>query len=204
MNYSLSMLFPLAAMAMTAVSGGQAKSHQNAIAIFAGGCFWCMEPAFDKLEGVVSTVSGYTGGHIENPTYQQVSAGGTGHAEAVRIEYDQRKVTYERLLEVFWRNIDPTTPDRQFCDHGNQYRSAIFYLDEKQKLAAEASRLALANGRKLPGAIVTQIVAAGAFYPAEEYHQDYYRKNPLRYKYYRFNCGRDKRLKELWGDSVHE
>jgi peptide-methionine (S)-S-oxide reductase len=204
MKSIFSMLLPLTAMSMAAVSGGQASAEPTAIAIFAGGCFWCMEPAFDKLDGVISTVSGYTGGQAKNPTYQQVSAGGTGHAEAVRIEYDPRKVTYERLLTVFWRNIDPTTTDRQFCDHGDQYRSAIFYLDEKQKQAAEASRLALDNGKKLPGAIVTQIVAAGPFYPAEEYHQDYYLKNPLRYKYYRFNCGRDKRLKELWGDSGHE
>jgi peptide-methionine (S)-S-oxide reductase len=204
MKSFFSMLLPVTGMAIAAVSGGRASAEPATIAIFAGGCFWCMEPAFDKLDGVISTVSGYTGGHVKNPAYHQVSAGGTGHAEAVRIEYDPRKVTYERLLTVFWRNIDPTTPGRQFCDYGNQYRSAIFYLDEKQKQAAEASRLALDNGKKLPGAIVTEITAAGQFYPAEERHQDYYLKNPLRYKYYRFNCGRDKRLKELWGDSGHE
>lgn len=204
MKAIFSILLPMTGMVIAAVSGGQASAESKSIAIFAGGCFWCMEPPFDKLDGVISTVSGYTGGDVKNPTYQQVSAGGTGHAEAVRIEYDQSKVTYERLLEVFWRNIDPTTADRQFCDHGHQYRSAIFYLDAKQRQAAEASRLAIENGKKLPGAVVTQIVAAGPFYPAEEYHQDYYLKNPLRYKYYRFQCGRDKRLKELWGDSGHE
>lgn len=195
------MLLPLA---VAASGAGQASASPTATAIFAGGCFWCMEHPFDKLDGVVSTVSGYTGGQVKDPTYQQVSAGGTGHAEAVRIEYDPAKVTYEQLLNVFWRNIDPTTPDRQFCDHGNQYRSAIFYLDEKQRQAAEASRLSLEKGKKLPGAIVTQITPAGTFYPAEDYHQDYYIKNPLRYKYYRFSCGRDKRLKELWGDGGHE
>lgn len=201
MEYILAMLLPLA---VAASGAGQASAGPTAIAIFAGGCFWCMEPSFDKLDGVISTVSGYTGGQVKNPTYEQVSAGGTGHAEAVRIEYDPGKVTYERLLRLFWRNIDPTTPDRQFCDHGYQYRSAIFYLDEKQKQAAEASRLALEKEKKFPGAIVTEVTAAGPFYPAEEYHQDYYIKNPLRYKYYRFNCGRDKRLKELWGESGHE
>lgn len=195
------MLLPIA---MAASGAGQASAGSTATAIFAGGCFWCMEPPFDKLDGVISTVSGYTGGHVKNPTYEEVSAGATGHAEAVRIEYDPAKVTYEQLLNVFWRNIDPTTPDRQFCDHGNQYRSAIFYLDEKQKRAAEASRIAIEKEKKFSGAIVTQITSAGPFYPAEDYHQDYYIKNPLRYKYYRFGCGRDSRLKELWGGGGHE
>lgn len=194
----------MAGMAMATGYGEQADAKSTAVAIFAGGCFWCMEHPFDKLDGVISTTSGYTGGHVKNPTYQQVSAGGTGHAEALQIEYDPRKITYERLLEVFWRNIDPTTPNRQFCDNGPQYRSAIFYLDEKQKQIAEASRLAIEKGKKLPGAIVTEITSAGPFYPAEEYHQDYYLKNPLRYKYYRFQCGRDARLKELWGAGDHE
>lgn len=200
----LAMLLFMAGMAMVTDAGKQADAESTAVAIFAGGCFWCMEHPFDKLDGVTSTTSGYTGGHVKNPTYQQVSAGGTGHAEALQIEYDPRKITYERLLEVFWRNIDPTTPNRQFCDNGPQYRSAIFYLDEKQKQIAEASRLAIERGKKLPGAIVTEITSAGPFYPAEEYHQDYYLKNPLRYKYYRFQCGRDARLRELWGAGDHE
>jgi len=169
-------------------------------ATFAGGCFWCMEPPFDKLDGVVSTVSGYTGGHTERPSYEQVSAGGTGHAEAVQIQFDPAKITYARLLAVFWRNIDPTTLNRQFCDVGDQYRTAIFYHDEEQKRLAEESKRALEQPDRLGTKIVTQIVPAAAFYPAEEYHQNYSEKNPLRYKYYRFSCGRDQRLEELWGD----
>ncbi len=169
-------------------------------ATFAGGCFWCMEPPFDKLDGVVSTVSGYTGGRTEHPSYEQVSAGGTGHAEAVEIQFDPAKITYARLLDVFWRNIDPTTLNRQFCDIGDQYRTAIFYHDDEQKRLAEESKRALEQPDRLGTKIVTQIVSASAFYPAEDYHQDYSTKNPLRYKYYRFSCGRDQRLEELWGD----
>jgi peptide-methionine (S)-S-oxide reductase len=173
-------------------------------ATFAGGCFWCMEGPFDKLEGVVSTTSGYTGGQKRNPTYEEVSAGGTGHAESVRVVYDPAKVGYERLLEVYWHNIDPLARDRQFCDVGNQYRSAIFYHDEEQRRAAEASKAALEASGRLKGPIATQIVPAGDFWPAEEYHQDYYRKNPIRYRFYRTGCGRDARLKELWGaDAGH-
>lgn len=168
-------------------------------ATFAGGCFWCMEPPYDKLDGVISTTSGYIGGHKKNPTYQEVSAGGTGHAEAVEIVYDPSRVSYARLLEVFWRNIDPTTPNRQFCDIGSQYRSAIFYGDAEQKRSAEESRATLEKSKPFTQPIVTQIVAAGVFTPAEAYHQDYYLKNPVRYKFYRYNCGRDKRLEELWG-----
>ena len=172
-------------------------------AIFAGGCFWCMEGPFDVIDGVVSTTSGYTGGSLPNPTYEQVSAGGTGHAESVQVTYDPQRVSYATLLEVFWRNIDPTVADQQFCDHGNQYRTAIFYKNDAQKEAALASRDALARAKPFKGEIKTEIVAAGAFYPAEDYHQDYYRKNPLRYKFYRYNCGRDQRLMELWGGSGH-
>lgn len=168
-------------------------------ATFAGGCFWCMEGPFDGLDGVVSTTSGYTGGAKKNPTYEQVSAGGTGHAEAVQVIYDPKKVTYEKLLYVFWRNIDPTVRDRQFCDHGPQYRSAVFYHDEAQKQAALASKAALEQAKKLPAPIQTEITAASTFYPAEDYHQDYYVKNPIRYKFYRHNCGRDARLEKLWG-----
>lgn len=166
-------------------------------ATFAGGCFWCMEPPFDKLEGVISTISGYTGGTKKNPTYEEVSAGTTGHAEAVEVTYDPKKITYAKLLDVFWHNVDPLTANRQFCDGGNQYRTAIFYHDENQKRLAEESKKAL--GKRFKEPIVTEIVPAKEFYPAEEYHQNYYIKNPLRYKFYRYNCGRDKRLEELWG-----
>ena len=168
-------------------------------ATFAGGCFWCMEEAFEGIEGVVSVTSGYTGGRKANPDYEEVSAGGTGHAEAVEILYDPAKVSYAKLLEVFWRNIDPTTPDRQFCDGGNQYRSAIFYKDETQKRLAEESKQAVERSKPFKGSIVTQIVSASAFYVAEDYHQDFYKKNPIRYKFYKYNCGRAQRLEELWG-----
>lgn len=168
-------------------------------ATFAGGCFWCMEPPFDQLDGVVSTTSGYIGGNTRNPTYEAVSAGGTGHAEAVQIRYDPTRISYARLLEVFWRNIDPTARNRQFCDVGDQYRSAIFYHDAEQRRVAEASLQALAKSKPFSAPIVTEIVAAGAFTPAEAYHQDYYLKNPVRYKFYRYRCGRDQRLEELWG-----
>jgi peptide-methionine (S)-S-oxide reductase len=175
---------------------------KTARAIFAGGCFWCMEGPFDKLDGVISTTSGYTGGTKKDPSYQEVSAGQTGHAEAVEVVYNPAKVTYERLLEVFWRNIDPTTKDAQFCDHGSQYRSGIFYLDDTQKAAAVASRSALDKGKTLKTAIVTEITAATQFYPAEDYHQDYYIRNPVRYRFYRSGCGRDARLNELWGSNA--
>lgn len=168
-------------------------------ATFAGGCFWCMEEAFDKVEGVVSVTSGYTGGNKPNPAYEEVSAGGTGHAEAVEILYDPARVSYAKLLEVFWRNIDPTTPDRQFCDGGNQYRSAIFYQNETQKRLAGESKQAVERTKPFKGPIVTQIVPASAFYVAEDYHQDFYKKNPIRYKFYKYNCGRAQRLEELWG-----
>lgn len=170
-----------------------------ALATFAGGCFWCMEPPFDALDGVHATISGYTGGRVREPTYEQVSTGGTGHAEAVQVLYDPAVVSYEKLLEVFWHNIDPTVKDRQFCDVGNQYRSAIFYHDDEQRLLAERSRARLEREKPFAGPVVTEIAPAAAFWPAEDYHQDYYRKNPLRYKFYRFNCGRDARLEELWG-----
>jgi peptide-methionine (S)-S-oxide reductase len=178
------------------------KEAKLATATFAGGCFWCMEPPFDKLAGVVSTTSGYIGGTKANPTYEEVSEGDTGHAEAVQVVYDPSKVSYAQLLEVFWRNVDPLTPNAQFCDKGSQYRSAIFFHGaEQQKLAEESKRKLEASGRfKQP--IVTELVAATTFYPAEEYHQDYYQKNPLRYRYYRHGCGRDARLKEVWGEDA--
>jgi peptide-methionine (S)-S-oxide reductase len=171
----------------------------TAVATFAGGCFWCMEPPFDKLDGVISTTSGYTGGSRENPTYKEVSRGGTGHAEAVQIVYDPKRVSYEQLLDVFWHNIDPTTAGGQFCDWGDQYRSEIFYHDETQKRMAERSKTALEETQPFKEPVVTEIAAASDFWPAEDYHQDYYQKNPVRYKFYRYGCGRDKRLEELWG-----
>jgi peptide-methionine (S)-S-oxide reductase len=187
----------LAALALPGLAG--AADAALAKATFAGGCFWCMEPPYDKLDGVVSTTSGYIGGRTQNPTYEAVSAGGTGHAEAVEIVYDPAKVSYAKLLDVFWRNIDPTVRNRQFCDVGDQYRSAIFYHDAEQRRLAEASKAALAKSKPFPQPIVTEIVPAGVFTAAEAYHQDYYLKNPVRYKFYRYRCGRDQRLEELWG-----
>jgi peptide-methionine (S)-S-oxide reductase len=189
----------LAVALLLAPAAAQAQGEQRATAIFAGGCFWCMEPPFDKLAGVISTTSGSIGGTTANPTYEQVVRGGTGHAEAVQVVYDPTKITYAKLLEVFWRNVDPHDAGGQFCDRGNSYRTGIFVLDEAQKRAAEDSKKALAASGKLKKPIVTEIVPAGKFYPAEGYHQDYYVKNPVRYKVYRQNCGRDERLREVWG-----
>jgi peptide-methionine (S)-S-oxide reductase len=168
-------------------------------AVFAGGCFWCMEPPFDKLDGVVSTTSGYIGGMLRNPTYEQIGGGRTGHIEAVMVVFDPKRVGYEKLLEVFWRNHDPLTANAQFCDHGTQYRAGIFYLDDEQKRLAEQSKQALVDAKRFNRPIVTEITKATEFWPAEVYHQDYYVKNPIRYKFYRFSCGRDARLEELWG-----
>lgn len=189
------------ATAMTAdhASATTSKKSDTAVAIFAGGCFWCMEPPFDQTPGVISSTSGYTGGRVENPTYEQVSAGATGHAEAVRIEYDPSQVTYAHLLEVFWHNVDPVAVDRQFCDRGSQYRSAIFVSNAEQHELAEESKRKLEASGRFDQPIATQIVNAPTFWPAEDYHQDYYEKNPVRYKYYRYNCGRDQRLDQLWG-----
>ncbi len=189
-------LFITSAFATDAPSSNQ----QNQTAIFAGGCFWCMEPPFDKLDGVISTTSGYTSGDKKNPTYREVSAGNTGHTEAIQVIFDPDKISYTELLDVFWRNIDPVAIDRQFCDAGTQYRSGIYYLNESQEAAAKQSLQQLEKSKPFEGIIATEIVAASTFYPAEEYHQDYYLKNPLRYKYYRYSCGRDKRLAELWGE----
>lgn len=182
-----------------ALSAGGACAAMLDKAVFAGGCFWCMEAPFDQLPGVVSVAAGYTGGHAKNPTYKDVSAGGTGHAEAVQIVYDPSRISYSALLAVFWRNVDPTVTDRQFCDVGHQYRAAIFYNGEEQRRSALQSKAALEKNKPFREPIVTGIVPATEFYPAEEYHQHYYKKNPLRYKYYRNGCERDKRLKELWG-----
>ena len=190
--------FGLAAHAQTQ-SGKPAPKPATAKATFAGGCFWCMEPPYDKLPGVISTTSGYMGGKTKNPTYEAVTTGMTGHTEVVQVEYDPSKVSYAQLLEVFWRNIDPTQKNAQFCDQGSQYRTAIFYHDEAQKKLAEASKAALVKNRPFKGEIVTEVTAAPEFYRAEEYHQDYYKKNPQRYKLYRTGCGRDARLIALWG-----
>ncbi len=184
-------LFVSETKAEAAAQGALAK------ATFAGGCFWCMEPPYDELDGVLSTISGYMGGTKKNPTYEEVSSGRTGHAEVVQVTYDPAKITYSKLLEVFWPNIDPLTPNRQFCDGGSQYRAAIFYHDESQKRLALESKTAVAKRFKEP--VVTEIVPASTFYPAEDYHQDYYKKSPIRYKFYRYGCGRDQRLTELWG-----
>ncbi len=205
--YTLSRFFVTGGLlVMSLVSTAVAAEHgaggeERAIATFAGGCFWCMEPPFDELEGVISTTSGYTGGHKKDPTYKEVSAGGTGHTEAVQIVYNPKRISYAKLLEVFWRNIDPLTKDAQFCDKGSQYRSGIFYHDGEQRRLAEQSKQALEGSKRFRQPIVTEITAASEFYAAEEYHQDYYQKNPLRYKFYRFGCGRDQRLKDLWGQS---
>ena len=178
-----------------------AMAQETETATFAGGCFWCMEHPFDELNGVISTTSGYTGGHKNHPSYAEVSSGTTGHAEAIEIRYNPKRVTYQKLLDVYWRNSDPTTPNRQFCDVGTQYRPAIFYHSEAQKQAAEASKQELMQHKSFDRPIITEITAAGPFWPAEEYHQNYYLKNPIRYKFYRYNCGRDQRLQQLWGEA---
>lgn len=180
-----------------------ASPDQYEKATFAGGCFWCMEPPFDKLDGVISTTSGYTGGQQKDPTYEAVSAGTTGHTEAVQVVYDPKRVSYEQLLKVFWRNIDPTVRDAQFCDHGSQYRTGIFYHDDQQRTLVQHSKEMLDKTKPFKESIVTEIAPASVFYPAEDYHQDFYKKNPVRYKFYRYNCGRDQRLEQLWGDAGH-
>jgi peptide-methionine (S)-S-oxide reductase len=183
-----------------AVLAGSAQAQKQEKAIFAAGCFWCTEEAFEKVPGVVSAVSGYTGGTVKNPSYHDVSSGRTGHAEAVEVTYDPGKVSYEQLLDVFWVNHDPTVKDRQFCDSGSQYRPGIFYLDEQQKRLAEASKAKWEKMKPFKQPIVTEITQAGPFYPAEDYHQDYYKKNPLQYRFYVTGCGRYQRLDSLWGE----
>jgi len=185
----------------TLPSGYAADSSPLAKAYFAGGCFWCMEEVFEKVAGVIETVSGYMGGRVKNPNYEEVSAGRTGHAESVEVRYDPARVTYAQLLETFWRNVDPVTPNAQFCDHGNQYRAVIFYQGDEEKRLAEESKGAIEQSKRFTEPIVTQIVAASEFYPAEDYHQDFYKKNPIRYKYYKYSCGRAQRLETLWDKS---
>lgn len=190
---------PLSLAALLLSLGSHAGQDDSAVAVFAGGCFWCTEADFDKLPGVLETTSGYIGGSIENPTYEEVSSGRTGHIEAVQVRFDPRQTSYAKLLEAFWPTIDPVNGSGQFCDNGPQYRSAIFYQDAEQQRLAEASKSLLAASGRLAQPIATEILAATPFYPAEDYHQDYHTKNPLRYSYYRHGCGRDQRLKELWG-----
>ena len=190
-------------LAMGNATGSQTSEARRAKTTFAAGCFWCVEPPFDKLPGVVSTTSGYTGGHVKDPTYEQVSSGRTGHVEAVEIVYDPTKVTYKALLSAFWLNVDPTDAGGQFCDRGEQYLSAIFYHSEEQRSVAEESKQELDKSKRLPGPVVTEIKPVATFYPAEDYHQDYCNKNPLRYQLYRTGCGRDRVLERLWGKAAH-
>ena len=192
---------PLSLAALLLSLGSHAGQDDSAVAVFAGGCFWCTEADFDKLPGVLATTSGYIGGAIENPTYEEVSSGRSGHIEAVQVRFDPRQTSYAKLLEAFWPTIDPVNGNGQFCDNGPQYRSAIFYLDAEQQRLAEASKTALAASGRLQQPIATVIQAATTFYAAEDYHQDYHTKNPLRYSYYRHGCGRDQRLQALWGKS---
>ena len=192
---------------LAATAGSEAdtiESKETARATFAGGCFWCMEYPFDKMEGVISTTSGYIGGHYRDPTYEDITTGRTGHAEAVEVLYDPEKISYDKLLEVFWRNVDPTTADRQFCDKGYQYRTAIYYHNEEQEKLAKESKVAVEKNKSFVEPVVTEITKATEFYPAEEYHQDFYEKNPIRYKFYRYRCGRDARIRELWGKEAHK
>ena len=192
------LLFSLIAVAAIAgAAAAQPAVPERAVATFAGGCFWCVESDFDHVPGVLETISGYTGGKVANPTYSQVSAGGTGHAESVEVVYDPRKVSFAQLLDYFWHHVDPTVKDQQFCDHGNQYRTAIFVHNDEERKLAEASKKKV--GAELKKPIYTEIVQAGPFYKAEDYHQDFYLKNPTKYKFYRWNCGRDQRLEQIWG-----
>lgn len=199
MIFAASLAFSIVLAGAMSGAAAQQAAQRQATAIFAGGCFWCMEPPFDALDGVISTTSGYTSGTQPNPTYAQVSTGKTGHTEAVKIVYDPSKISYEKLLEVFWRNHDPLTANGQFCDKGSQYRAGIYYGSDKEKQLAEASKAAIERSGRFKQKIVTEIVAATTFYPAEDHHQDYYLKNPIRYKYYSTSCGRARRLNELWG-----
>jgi peptide-methionine (S)-S-oxide reductase len=197
------MLAAAAALALApAVFTGAVRAQDLETATFAGGCFWCVEADFDHVPGVVETISGYTGGTVEDPSYEQVSAGGTGHREAVRITYDPGQVSYGELLTAFWHSVDPTDPGGQFCDRGESYETAIFVHDEEQRQAAEASKAVAQEA--LTETIVTPIEEAGPFYPAEDYHQDYYEKSPLQYRFYRWNCGRDDRIEQVWGDRAFE
>lgn len=190
-------------LALATYGNSETAEPSTELATFAGGCFWCMEAPFDSIKGVKSVTVGYTGGKTSSPTYKDVSTGTTGHAEVVQIAFDPKVVSYEKLLELFWRQIDPFRVNAQFCDQGSPYRSGIFYENDEQRKLAEASKEALNKLPKFNGKIVTEITQASKFYPAEDYHQQYYKKNPVRYKYYRFSCGRDQRLEEIWGKAGH-
>ena len=192
----------VAAALLLPAGGVFAQGQKLEVAVFAGGCFWCIESDFDKVPGVVETVSGYAGGKAETATYNQVGAGGTGHLEAVRITYDANKITYEKMLHLFWRSIDPTDAGGQFCDRGASYATAVFAANEEQNKLALASKQALVNAKTLKAPVVTPVLVGAEFYPAETYHQDYHTKNPYRYKFYRLSCGRDRRVKQLWGDDA--
>ena len=194
---SIAILF-IGTLSVQAISQAAANATQGK-AYFAGGCFWCMEEVFENVEGVLSVTSGYIGGTVARPSYEEVSAGRTGHAESVEVVYDPAKVSYQKLLDAFWLNVDPITPNAQFCDHGSQYRSAIFFQTDEEKRMSETSKRAIEQSSRFKDQIVTQIVMASQFYPAEEYHQDFYKKNPIRYKFYKYNCGRAQRLETLWG-----
>ena len=196
---SLRVIALLCCMLLSPAQAQQKIPPGHDIATFAGGCFWCMEPPYDEIPGVISTTSGYIGGHKKNPTYEEVSGGRTGHTEAVQVVYDPKKVSYQKLLDIFWMNIDPTTPNAQFCDHGSQYKPAIFWHDDEQKRLAEASKAKWEKDKPFKQAIVTPVLKAAEFWPAEDYHQDYYKKNPGRYKFYVTGCGRYTRLDQLWG-----
>ncbi len=190
------------ALVLFSTTDAMAQNSSTKTTVFAGGCFWCMEPPFDKLDGVISTVLGFAGGPLANPTYNQVTAGGTGHLEAVQIAYDPQKVSIEILLETYWANVDPVDSGGQFCDRGESYTTAVFYADEAQEQAAQRSKALVAD--LLGGEIATKIIALDKFYPAEDYYQNYYMKNTLRYKFYRWNCGRDARLEKVWGERASE
>ncbi|TVP49587.1 MAG: peptide-methionine (S)-S-oxide reductase [Halomonas sp.] len=192
--------FTLTMLAAAGLASPLLYAQTSAVATFAGGCFWCMEPPYDRQAGVISTLSGYTGGERENPTYQEIGRGDTGHAQAVEVVYNPEEINYEQLLEIFWLNVDPFAVDQQFCDVGSQYRSAIFYHDEEQRELAEATKAEVEQ--RFDREVATQIVPASEFWEAEEYHQAYYQKNPLRYRFYRHNCGRDNRLEEIWGEEA--
>jgi peptide-methionine (S)-S-oxide reductase len=194
---SIAILF-IGTLSVQSISQAAANATQGK-AYFAGGCFWCMEEVFENVEGVLSVTSGYIGGTVARPSYEEVAAGRTGHAESVEVVYDPAKVSYQKLLDAFWLNVDPITPNAQFCDHGSQYRSAIFFQTDEEKRASETSKQAIEQSSRFKDQIVTQIVMASQFYPAEEYHQDFYKKNPIRYKFYKYNCGRAQRLETLWG-----
>ncbi len=202
---ALLIALPLASgAAQAADTEGKAEAAEGTVAsaIFAGGCFWCMEHPFDELDGVISTTSGYIGGNTPSPTYSQVSSGTTGHTEAVKVVYDPAKISYEQLLPVFWRNVDPLDGGGQFCDRGDQYRTGVFYENEEQRQLAEQSKQELVASGRFDKPVVTEITEASEFFPAEDYHQDYYKVNPVRYKFYRYRCGRDQRLQEVWGDEA--